>query len=118
MTKLHPLGLAAALDDWALRREKVLSLLDIRAAREARNLASACRDLYDWPRRSPVTELEVACVWLELRERIVGLLARCSHARSTQAPPSGPRPLFVDQSSSDESHDRMCSVEPPARAAG
>jgi hypothetical protein len=36
MIKLEPIGLAAALDTWALRREKVLSVLDIQAAREAR----------------------------------------------------------------------------------
>lgn len=116
MSKLHPLGLAAALDEWALRREKVLALLDIHAAREARSLASACRDLYDWPRRSPVTELELACVWLELRERVVRLLSRCSRS-GAPAPPSAPRPIHVEKRSSADSDDRMCSVDSPARAA-
>jgi hypothetical protein len=37
--------LAAYLDGWALRREKVLHLLDIDSAREARRLAVECRRL-------------------------------------------------------------------------
>ncbi|MFO0615404.1 MAG: hypothetical protein U0414_22620 [Polyangiaceae bacterium] len=96
MLKLEPLGLANALDTWALRREKVLSKLDIQAAREARELAAACRDFHDWPRRSAVTELELTCVWLELRERCVRLLSRYASPLRVSTPsgtwPAAPPP--------------------------
>ncbi len=44
---LRPSELAEMLDRWALRREKVLRLLDPRAARAARLLARACQALGD-----------------------------------------------------------------------
>jgi len=43
--RLHPADLADALELWALRREKVIEMLDIRAARHARKLAISCRVL-------------------------------------------------------------------------
>lgn len=113
MIKLEPLALADALDRWALRREKVLDVLDIPAAREARALASACRDLDAWPRRAHVTELDFACVWLELRERTVKLLQRCSAAAvdlGIEGTPDSTR-------ASDASGDRMTALDWRVRSA-
>src|SRR5687768_1542532 len=48
LDRLEELGfgeVADILDLWALRREKVLAILDPRAARRARDLAIACRQL-------------------------------------------------------------------------
>ena len=42
---IDPEELADALDGWALRREKVLTLLDVRGARAARSLALQCHVL-------------------------------------------------------------------------
>lgn len=66
-------ALATYLEEWAIRREKVLSLLDIGAAREARRLAYECRRLAHLDSRSPD--------WVSLKRRIVAFLGarRDSH---------------------------------------
>jgi hypothetical protein len=73
---LRPRDLADWLDQWALRREKVLHLIDIHGARECRHLAARCRALGHaeasqsaaWWRRE----------WAALRLEIASFLA--SHA--------------------------------------
>lgn len=92
MSDLEPLTLATALERWAFRHEKVLHLLDLHAAREARSLARACRDLHDWPKRCRVSDLEIACVWLELRERVAHLLhATTERERAAGDPSAAPQ---------------------------
>jgi hypothetical protein len=44
-TSYGPDELAGWLDQWALRREKVVHLIDLRSARVARDMASRCRML-------------------------------------------------------------------------
>jgi hypothetical protein len=64
-----PIELASWLELWALRREKVLELLDITAARRARQLADRCRRFaivsasqreQGWNREWHALKLEVA----------------------------------------------------------
>lgn len=71
-----PLDLAAWLDTWALRRGKVLELIDIAAARRARQLAERCRRLSNtsstergsqWTSDWTVLKLEVATFLTEHR---------------------------------------------------
>ncbi|MFO0615432.1 MAG: hypothetical protein U0414_22760 [Polyangiaceae bacterium] len=85
--ELDPSSLATMLDRWALRREKVLEVLDIRAATKARELARACDDFAVWRERADVTELEAHFVWVELRQRVAELLAE-AHG-DTPSPSSG-----------------------------
>jgi hypothetical protein len=66
-----PLELAERLDVWALQRDKVLRLLDPRAARQARELATACRRLGDDPGETSAG----AAAWLIVRDRASRLLA-------------------------------------------
>ncbi|NUP11409.1 MAG: hypothetical protein HOW73_35640 [Polyangiaceae bacterium] len=74
MQRLHPAGLATLLDRWALRHEKVLTVLDIRAAREARHLAQACRSLAT-TERDGVSEVESwERDWRDVRLRAALLL--------------------------------------------
>jgi hypothetical protein len=68
---VHPRKLAELLEAWALRREKVLHLLDLRAARAARALAVECRRLG----YVPDAEMDRAR-WRAVRERVAELLAR------------------------------------------
>ncbi|MFO0549444.1 MAG: hypothetical protein U0271_13715 [Polyangiaceae bacterium] len=70
------------LDRWALRREKVLHLIDLRAAKQARELASRCRRL---ARARAATSLADASAedalrldWLEVRAEVGALLAKAS----------------------------------------
>lgn len=44
-TSYGPSDLARWLDRWALRREKILELIDMKAARRARKFAGECRYL-------------------------------------------------------------------------
>ncbi len=76
------------LDRWALRREKVLEKLDIRAATKARELARACQEFSVWRERVDVSDMEAHFVWQELRERVLSVLEE-SH-RSSCPPPSAP----------------------------
>ncbi len=72
---LTPTGLAVYLDDWARRREKVLRLLDLRAARQARQLAGECR------RIAAETVLHEPA-WAALRGRICTFLEEAEAAES------------------------------------
>jgi len=72
VAQLTPEDLADKLDVWALRREKVLAKLDIRAAKQARALAARARGLSS-------TEVD-PLGWLELRAEVARLLAEASHA--------------------------------------
>jgi hypothetical protein len=69
---LDPGRLALWLDEWALRREKVLDLLDVRAARRARSLAERCRRVARAGRDGQSEELRRE--WLALRLEIAGFL--------------------------------------------
>lgn len=69
-----PLDLAAWLETWALRREKVLELIDIEGARRARHLAQRSRSLGAgdraddaWRRSWTSLKLEVAAFLSESR---------------------------------------------------
>lgn len=73
------------LDRWALRREKVLEVLDLRGAAKARELARACHDFTVWRERADVTELEAHLVWFAIRQRVAEMLAE---AHGDTAPPS------------------------------
>jgi hypothetical protein len=66
-------ALATYLEEWAMRREKVLSLLDIGAAREARKLAWECRRMATLDTTTPE--------WVALKRRVVAFLGsrRDSH---------------------------------------
>ena len=87
--RLHPGGLAKALDLWALRREKLLPLLDVRAAREARRLAQGCRRLAA-TERTGETPIDVwESEWRAIREQAVALLDTSSSGRTTPVPQSG-----------------------------
>lgn len=86
--RLHPASLARALDLWALRREKILALLDVRAAREARTLADACRTLSQTtdPGRDDAWQAR----WLAIRERALAMLANGGPHSAINRPSSVP----------------------------
>jgi hypothetical protein len=81
---LDPGSLADHLERWALRREKVLALLDPRLASSARALVRRCRALSEQgfsPDDHPGTTLAGDLEWLEIREETVGLLRKSSTSR-------------------------------------
>ncbi len=80
VSRLEPGPLAELLDRWALRREKVLAVIDVKAARRARRLAQACRALHARGVRGVDVEQRRALEleWLELREEVAALLAHGS----------------------------------------
>jgi hypothetical protein len=79
LAQLSPRDLGERLDRWALRREKVLALIDVRAARHARRLAVACRVLANRLEQAQGSEREaLALEWLELRAEVAALLAPTS----------------------------------------
>lgn len=84
-TTLDPSTLASLLDRWALRREKVLELLDLRAAARARDLASACQEFSVWRERADVTDLDAHFVWLELRRRALKMLEEAQRGAPASA---------------------------------
>lgn len=94
--RLHPVGLAKALDLWALRREKLLPLLDVRAAREARRLAQGCRRLAATERTGEIPTGEWESEWRAIREQAVALLDSSSSHRT-------PVPQANDQDSATSS---------------
>ncbi len=95
--RLRPYDLADALDTWALRREKVYFLIDIRAAKQARELARMCRKLA----KSDASTSLWAEQWHALRQEIAMLLA--SHGSiAPQAPAS-----FDDAPQEDDRPTRM-----------
>lgn len=70
-----PDELADVLESWALQREKILHMLDPRAARSARQLARRCRDLIETsggPLGCPMWAIE----WRLLRGDAMDLLYR------------------------------------------
>ena len=75
---LRPNQLAERLDLWALRREKVLALLDVRASRSARQLARTCRVLARSSYESSVTAEAWEAEWRRVREEVAFVLV---HAR-------------------------------------
>lgn len=79
--RLRPLDLADALDTWALRREKVYFLIDVRAAKHARELARMCRRLA----KSDASTSVWAEQWHALRQEVAMLLA--SHGSVAPPPP-------------------------------
>lgn len=80
--RLHPVGLAKALDLWALRREKLLPLLDVRAAREARRLAQGCRRLAATERTGEIPTAVWENEWRAIREQAVELLDSTNSGRA------------------------------------
>ncbi len=89
--RLHPLGLADALDLWALRREKILPLLDVRAARAARRLADSCRALARTERQAGVAMDAWESDWRAVREQAVGLLDGSLTGGRSSTPPRASR---------------------------
>jgi hypothetical protein len=81
--RLHPAGLAKALELWALRREKVLPLLDVRSEREARKLAQGCRRLAETERTGELSASDWENEWRSLRERAYTLLDNAHSVRRT-----------------------------------
>ena len=84
-TSYTPADLACWLDVWAFRREKILELLDIRAAQRARRLGSKCRNLSycDRSDRTWVTD------WYTLRVEVAAFLIdhhASMHGRGTPRP--------------------------------
>ncbi len=73
--RLQPDELSRALDRWAFRREKVLALLDVRAAREARTLAARCRVLGAMA-AAPEDRVAWDVEWRAVRQEVVELLSR------------------------------------------
>lgn len=73
-TGFTPEHLAHWLDDWALRREKVLSELDITAARTARRYASQCMILSEQKQALPEEIWRQA--WHVLRLEVASFLQR------------------------------------------
>jgi hypothetical protein len=90
--RLRPHDLADALDTWALRREKVYFLIDVRAAKHARELARMCRRLAKSDASTSVWDEQ----WHALRREVAMLLG----SRGSSAPP--PRPTFADVTQDDE----------------
>src|SRR5689334_22817533 len=84
--RLHPGGLAKALDLWALRREKLLPLLDVRAAREARRLAQGCRRLASTERTGEIPTAAWESEWRAIREQAVTLLDSATSHRTLTPP--------------------------------
>jgi len=74
---LEPGLLATLLDEWALKREKVLRLLDLKAAQRARRLVARCRRL-EADGFSPLLHCDSddanAAEWLAIRRNVVDLL--------------------------------------------
>ncbi len=73
---LGPGALAASLDRWSLRREKVLEILDIRASRTGRQLARACRLLAQPSYAMSISSEAWDSAWRQTREEVVALLQR------------------------------------------
>jgi hypothetical protein len=71
---LRPRDLADWLDQWALRREKVLHLIDIQGARECRHLAARCRALGHAEATQPASWWRRE--WASLRLEIASFLAQ------------------------------------------
>jgi hypothetical protein len=84
-TKLRPRALAESLDLWALRREKVIELLDIKAAKQAREIAGMCRELSRVSMEDPDWDFR----WMAIRAAAAALLER---HRSLPPPPNGLAP--------------------------
>jgi hypothetical protein len=78
-----PEELAGWLEQWALRREKVVHLLDLRAARAARDLAARCRmlDL----ERGKLTEALWRERWTRLRVEVARFLGERKSSRTMRA---------------------------------
>jgi hypothetical protein len=78
-----PDELAGWLEQWALRREKVVHLIDLRAARAARELAGRCRGLSLEQGKLPDT------LWLErwtrLRVEVARFLGERKSSRTIRA---------------------------------
>jgi hypothetical protein len=76
---LRPNQLADMLEQWAFRREKVLSVLDIAGANAARDLARRCRILSVADDDDPTVDGPdgpLSIEWLEIREEVARLLQR------------------------------------------
>jgi hypothetical protein len=73
---LRPEALADSLDLWALRREKVLELLDVRASRTGRQLARACRLLAQPAYAMSISSAAWDAEWRQTREEVAALLRR------------------------------------------
>jgi len=109
------------LEAWAFRREKVLALLDIRAARSARKLSVLCRVLAEKKGRlSP--ELWNA-EWRELSRLGAAILRKGE--RSNEKPTAPPPAPSQDEPTYWERVSRLSSIssvpppaeEPPVRAS-
>jgi hypothetical protein len=77
-SRLEPLNLATWLEAWALRREKVLELLDVQASTSARGFALRCRRLARTRSQESKTYRRE---WLTLRLEIADFLESASRKR-------------------------------------
>ncbi len=115
-----PRDLADALDLWALRREKVLSMIDVRAAKQARKLARTCRVLGEMegaPLLSDTWEAEWDRTWAEATTLIDPLREEAGHTEDPidEATPSQRVTRAIDVAAilSDDRPTRVVSVVPP-----
>ncbi len=72
-TPYAPADLAAWLDVWALRREKMIELLDLKSARRARGFAARCRRLSACEAR--YRDQIWMADWMALRLEVAGFLS-------------------------------------------
>jgi hypothetical protein len=96
--------LAESLELWALRREKLLELLDVKAAREARDIARQCVLLAAKLER-PFDHADCDRAWRSIRLRALGLLARSrstSMIANDREAGSGERPSGIRRAPSVE----------------
>lgn len=92
---LRPRDLADWLDQWALRREKVLHLIDIQGARECRHFAARCRALGHAEASQPAAWWRRE--WAALRLEIASFLAEHStrHSARTRSDVAPKRDSFT-----------------------
>lgn len=109
-----PQELGEWLSQWALRREKVLELLDRKAASRARVLADRCFQLER--RQASMTEPDWRRVWNSLKLEVSGFLAerRSSGVMSATLPPLSESSARVPATSEVRT---ITTVPPPLREA-
>ena len=90
---LRPKELATLLDLWALRREKVLQLLDLKAARAARKLARTCRLLAKATYADQIGEQSWRYEWRRVRELV---LVTLTQARASMPARPSDQPVSSD----------------------
>jgi hypothetical protein len=105
-----PDELADALDLWGLRREKVLHLLDVRAARTARQLAQTCRVLAQ-SRYGASSGDAWDSSWELVRSDVAAMVALARPIVPEKEEEPSPTSLVGDSSGD-------CTLDAPTRSAG